>query len=395
MIEFKSLRVGKELVMLLSNNGIFHPTTVQVRTIPLIYDKKDVIVQSKTGSGKTLSFAIPIIDTIRTCKHVQVLVITPTRELARQITEVFRKFGSYKELKTVTIYGGVPIEKQVNQVRAADIVVGTPGRLLDLINRRKINLTYCSSLVIDEVEQLLDMGFIEDVEKIVKRLPPQRQTLMFSATINEKVSTLAGKFLYKPKKIILENKISQGVMNQEYYHVEHSQKIPLLIKLIKERARGLTLVFCNTKQSTRYVADFLNKNNLNADCLNGDMDQRARERVLKRFVEGDIGVLIATDVAARGIHVDDVNIVFNFDMPKTIDTYTHRVGRTARQGKKGSAITIVTDKSFRKFRQINAANNNLIQKTKLPEVPEVKIPGKKERMHRGSKRMPKRRRHRR
>ncbi|MBN1923456.1 MAG: DEAD/DEAH box helicase [Nanoarchaeota archaeon] len=374
MKDFKELGISSKLITELEQHGIVKPTLVQEKTIPLVLKGKDVMVQSETGSGKTIGFAVPTIDMVKKEGKVQVLVITPTRELAKQISEEYEKFSKFKDLKTAVVYGGVSINNQAQQVRISEIVVGTPGRLLDLLNRRLLNLTYCSFLVIDEADRLMDMGFIDDINAIIKFMPVQKQSLMFSATINSKVLKLMETFLNNPVKIMLENIIKRGVLKQYYYNVSSRDKISLLVHLLKTIKHGLTLVFCNTKRQTRFVAKALKKNGINAEAMNGDMTQFMREKVLRLFGLEKIEVLVATDVAARGIHIEDITHVFNYDLPDDEETYTHRVGRTARNGKTGTAIILLSDRDFQNMDKIKKAYRGMIDEVKTEEYERIKIP---------------------
>lgn len=352
-MKFKDLKISKEIVLDLNKHDIVKLTKVQEKTIPLIFRKKDVIVQSETGSGKTIGFAVPTIDNLRPAKRVQVLVITPTRELAKQVAGEYVKFSMRKGLKTAIVYGGVSISDQIQKVRIADIVVGTPGRLLDLLRRKALDLSSSRYLVIDEADRLLDMGFIKDINDIIRYMPKKRQNLMFSATINSRVLGLAERYLNDPVKVIFKNVLKRGLLKQYYYNVNERDKISLLMHLLKkEKNRGLTLVFCNTKRKTKMVAYTLRKNGIKADCLNGDMTQSAREKVLEQFSKGIIDVLIATDVAARGLHVEDITHVFNYDLHDEMDSYTHRIGRTARNGKRGTAIILLSGRDHPKMQKI-------------------------------------------
>ncbi len=376
MNSFKELGIKKEVIKKLNENNITKPTLVQEKTIPLIIKGKDVLVQSETGSGKTISFAIPTIQQIKPIKEVQALIITPTRELAKQIANEYIKFAP-KEVITTVVYGGVSLDKQSIKAKQSAIIVGTPGRLLDLLRRGAINLKKVKYLILDEADRMLDMGFINDINKIIKQLPKKKQSMMFSATINGRIRRLAEKYLNNHEIIILENTIKKGVLKQHYYDVEQRDKLPLLVKLIKEN-EGLSLVFCSTKRATEFVANTLKKNNINAACMNGNMTQNAREKVLKRFTTGDLGVLVATDVAARGIHVDDIKFVYNFDLPNDAETYTHRIGRTARQGKRGTAIIILSDRDYPKMGKIQTANfKSKIERRETPKLERIKIPPRK------------------
>lgn len=376
-MDFKELGISNKIINDLEANGIVKPTIVQVKTIPLIMAGKDVMVQSETGSGKTIGFAVPTIEKSEPQNRIQVLVITPTRELAKQVEEEYDKFSKSKKLKTTVVYGGVSIDRQANQVRQADIVVGTPGRLLDLINRRMINLTYVKFMVLDEADRMLDMGFITDINKIIKFLPSQRQNLMFSATINSSIVKLMTRYLKDPEQVLLENVIKKGILNEVYYNVRENEKISLLIHLLNKFNPKLTLIFCNTKHMTRFVADALKQNGFKADCMNGDMTQASREQVLTDFAKEKIKILVATDVAARGIHVEDITYVINYDLPSEAETYTHRVGRTARAGNTGAAIILLSEKDYKQMDRIMREHKN-IKREDAGEFKQIRVEMRRE-----------------
>lgn len=377
-MDFKELKISKSLILELGKRGIVKPTPVQVKSIPLILKGKDVLVQSETGSGKTLAFAVPTIELLKPLKKVQVLVITPTRELAKQVGEEYIKYAKHKGLKTAIVYGGVSINNQSQQVRVADIVVGTPGRLLDLLHRRMLNLTYSKFFIIDEADRLMDMGFIDDINDIIRFMPPQKQSLMFSATISKKVVRLMEKYLNKPIQIMLENIIKRGVLKQYYYNVRENEKISLLVHLLKKIKNKLVLVFCNTKRKTRFVSALLKKNGIKADCMNGDMTQHMREKVMREFTLRNLDVLVATDVAARGLHVEDISHVINFDLPNDSETYTHRIGRTARNGKKGIAYILLANRDYDNMYKVQKSNRGMIQKAEEEKFERIKMPPRRD-----------------
>ncbi len=335
---------------------------------------RDVLVQSETGSGKTIGFAIPTIEKIKPIGRVQALVITPTRELARQVGEEYVKFSKGKGLGVAIVYGGVSINPQIEKVREADVVVGTPGRLLDLLRRNVLDLGGSNYLIIDEADRLLDMGFIDDINAIIRFMPNQKQCLMFSATINSRVLGMMHRYQKDAVKILLENVLERGILEQYYYNIKEREKISFLVHLLKTEKCGLTLVFCNTKSKTRLVASVLKRNGITAECLNGDMTQHMREKVMGQFSTGKIDVLVATDVAARGIHVEDITHVINYDLHDDADTYTHRIGRTARQGKKGTAIILLSEKDYWKMDKVMDGHRDLIDKREPGEFEMVKLP---------------------
>lgn len=372
MESFKELDLSSDIIKDLESKKIIKPTIVQEKSIPLVLKGKDVLVQSETGSGKTLCFALPSIQMISKGKGIQALIIAPTRELAKQVANEYEKFSKSKGLRISVIYGGVSINNQITNLVKSEIAVGTPGRLLDLLNRNALNLSHCSMLIIDEADKLMEMGFIEDVQKIMKEIPKQKQTIMFSATINSQINRVVEKFLNNPTKIILDNMIKNLVLKQYYYDVNSKDKISLLLHLLKKETRGLVLIFANTKHQTRFLSKALQKNGIKADCINGDMSQNLREKVMQDFARGKFDTLIATDVAARGIHVDDITHVINFDLPDDSETYLHRIGRTARSGKKGIAIILLSEKDYKNMDNIKRGLKQNIEK-KETEFEKVKI----------------------
>jgi len=343
----ETFNLSKQILHLLERQGITVATPVQKKIIPAILSGKDVLVQSETGSGKTLSFAIPVIEATEKSKGLIALIIVPTRELCKQITDEFEKF-SHSHVIISSVYGGVSIEHQMRKLRKANIVVATPGRLLDIIERRGINLKSIKYLVLDEADRMLDMGFIKDIEQVLKHIPDERQTLLFSATISKEISKLSSKYLKEPVRVSFEPTIKPEYLRQTYYRVQSKKKLSLLVHLLKED-RELAIVFCNRKSTTETLAKELTVKGVFAKCLNGNMTQDKRERVTEQFRRRKFSVLIATDVAARGLHIEGITHVYNYEIPKDTDSYTHRVGRTARAGKKGEAISFVSTGEDEKF----------------------------------------------
>jgi ATP-dependent RNA helicase DeaD len=357
----QALQLSTAMVGRLGRHNITTATPVQQEIIPAIFDGQDVIVQSETGSGKTLSFAIPLIERISRGGGLKALVIVPTRELALQIANEFVKFSHDNLLGITPIYGGISINEQIRKLKRTNIIVGTPGRLIDLLLRGVLSLDTIQYLVIDEADRMLDMGFINDIEKIIRHAPRQRQTLLFSATISPEIVRLGQKYLRTPKHVQLASKVKPALLNQTYYQTSSDQKLQLLVSLL-QRERHLALVFCNRKHKTEKIARQLSRKGIQARHLNGGMTQQQRERVTADFRHKAFNVLVATDVAARGLHIDNITHVYNYDIPRDVDSYTHRVGRTARAGKQGKAISLVEhgeDKRF--FKQILIAYRSNIQ----------------------------------
>jgi ATP-dependent RNA helicase DeaD len=344
----ESFKLSKPMVSLLERHGITAATPIQIQIIPAITAGRDILAQSETGSGKTISFAVPIIEATAAGEGLTTLVLVPTRELCVQITGEFTKFSAGKHLGVTAVYGGVSIENQLRKLRRTNIVIATPGRLLDLLERRALRLDKIRFLVFDEADRMLDMGFIKDIERILKLMPQKRQTMLFSATVSKEIAQLSRKYLTDPVNVKLDSAVKPEFLHQTYYQTTPEAKLPLLVYLLKHE-RDLALVFCNRKYSTSKLAKKLTDNGVKADCLHGDMSQSQRERVTEAFRHKRISVLIATDVASRGLHIEDITHVYNYEIPKDVESYTHRVGRTARAGKKGEAISLVTGGEEQKF----------------------------------------------
>lgn len=348
MNTFEIPGISKSIVTLLNKHGITTPTPIQRETLPAILEGKDVIAQAETGSGKTLSFAIPLIEKIERSDGIRALVLAPTRELAVQIADEFVKFSHGKHLGITAVYGGVSISEQIRKIAKTNIVVATPGRLLDLMSRGELKLNTIRYLVLDEADRMLDMGFLPDIERILRQVPKQRQTLLFSATISKEIVQVSQRYMQHPKEVRLASEVKAEFLHQTYYQTTSDLKLPLLMHLLKHD-RDLALVFCNRKHIARKLAQKLSQQGVHARALQGDMSQNQRERATEEFKKKKFSVLVATDVAARGLHIEDITHVYNYEIPRDVDSYTHRVGRTARAGKRGEAISIVATEEERKF----------------------------------------------
>ncbi len=364
------LKISKPMLALLDKHGITTATPVQNEIIPAIMAGRDVLAQSETGSGKTLSFAIPIIEQLKRSDGLRSLVLVPTRELCIQICEEFTKFSQGKHLGITAVYGGVSIGNQVKKLKTTNIIIATPGRLIDLLNRGAVRLDTVQYLVFDEADRMLDMGFIPDIERILRWMPQKRQTMLFSATVSKEIAQLSQKYLHNPKHVEFASSVKPELLHQTYYQTTTEQRLPLLIHLLKHE-RDLALVFCNRKHITAKLARKLTGQGVNAKCLHGNMSQSQRERVTAEFRQKRFNVLVATDVAARGLHIEDVSHVYNYEIPKDVDSYTHRVGRTARAGKKGEAISLVVGEEKKFFQQILFSYRGDIT---LRTIGDVKLP---------------------
>jgi ATP-dependent RNA helicase DeaD len=358
-MSFEKLGIEPRILDILERAGFERPMPIQMRCIPLIKEGKDVIAQSETGSGKTLAFAIPIMEKLERGKGIQALVITPTRELANQITKEFLKLTAYKMVHITSVYGGVAIEPQIDSLKTADVVIGTPGRLLDHLERRTINLSGVKYLVLDEADRMLDMGFIDDVERIIRYTPRSRQTMLFSATIPGPVYAISQRYMRQPVPIETERHVKPEFLRQVYYDVVENEKFSALVHLIRKENPKLAMVFCGRRHTADAVAKNLQIQGINAVVIHGGLEQNKRERIISDTHAGNVHVLVATDVASRGLDIKGITHVFNYDVPEKKDDYIHRVGRTARAGKSGLAITILADPDYDNFRRILRDNPGL------------------------------------
>ena len=371
MKDFKQLGVSSPVLKAISEEDFKNPTKIQEKTIPLVLEGKDVMAGSATGSGKTLAFGIGMIQNTTKDKGIQGLVLAPTRELAKQVKDELEKFSRFKELTVTTVYGGVSIKPQIQKLKNTDIVVATPGRLLDHMNRKTINLENVKTVVLDEADRMLDMGFIDDVKRILKKCPKDRQTLLFSATISGVLNRLAEKYMNNPKKVSIDNQVDPTKLKQVYYDVKEPMKFSLLVHLLEKEDSGLVMVFCNTRKRVDFVSRNLNKAGINAKAIHGGFSQNKREKTMKHFNSKDKLVLVCTDVAGRGIHVEGISHVYNYDVPRESKQYMHRIGRTARAGEEGKAINLVSPDEHDYFRRIIKDNGVDIEKKERPYIEKI------------------------
>lgn len=359
---FSELGISKEMEQLLQKNGLTEPTPVQEKAIPHVLADRDVIAQAHTGTGKTLAFVLPILEKLNAqSSDVQGLIITPTRELAIQITAEVRKYTENTGARVLAVYGGQDVEAQIHKLQgSAHIVVATPGRLLDHLRRGTIDLMRLRTLVLDEADQMLHMGFLPEVEEIIRQTTSQRQTLLFSATIPNSVRKLAGQYMDNPTDVRVMSQ-QATVPETEQYVVETTDrgKLTALVQMIKQYYPYLAVVFCRTKIRAKKLTQSLLDQGVNVDELHGDLTQAKRESVMKRFREAKIQILVATDVAARGLDVEGVTHVFNYDIPHDVESYIHRIGRTGRAGDTGMAITLVAPRDRMHLDQIERVVDRL------------------------------------
>lgn len=348
-MSFKDLQLNKPILRAVAEAGYDNPTLVQEKTIPLVLAKKDVIVSAQTGTGKTAAFALPILqllfdkqDTSKKGKKIKALIVSPTRELAVQIEENFKKYSTYTNLRTTVVYGGTSIEPQKDILnKGVDILIATPGRLLDLHKQDAVNLDYVEILVLDEADLMLDMGFIDDVQKIERLCTREKQILLFSATIPFKVEQLANTILNNAERVeVAPNSSTSKNVNQVLYYVPKRNKIELCLHLLRNTIKGSIVIFRRTKFGVDKLEQSLIKNGYKVETIHGDKSQNLRQEALQKFKNKEANILIATDVAARGIDIDNLDAVVNFDLPNVPETYVHRIGRTARAGNSGTSYSL-------------------------------------------------------
>ncbi len=349
---FKELGLSQQLVSAIDKLGFTEPTQIQKKSIPPIMAGKDVIGESATGSGKTLAFGCGIVKHVAPKEGLQALILTPTRELAEQVKNSLKELSEQKHLKIIAVYGGVSINQQISDLKRADVVVATPGRLLDHLQRRTIDTSRIKLLVLDEADRMFDMGFISDVEKIIRTCPAERQTLFFSATISPQVKNLANKHMKRPTEVYAKKHIDPSKLEQVYYDIPKNMKLSLLVHLLKNEDSGLVMVFCNTRRNTDFVAKNIKANGINAIVIHGGLPQNRRMRTIDLFNKAKVSVLVCTEVAARGLHIDNVSHIYNYDIPKDPVDYVHRIGRTARAGEAGKVINLLCDYDYNSFSNI-------------------------------------------
>lgn len=374
-MRFSDLNLSSELLRAIDDLGFESPSEVQEASIPIILEGRDVLAQAQTGTGKTASFGIPIIEGMEeNAKDLQALVLVPTRELARQVSEELKKLAKYKKfINIVPIYGGADMGKQLRDLkRGASIVVGTPGRVMDHMKRKTIRLDGLKFLTFDEADEMFDMGFRDDMKTIIERTNPNRQTLFFSATFDNDIREFSRLYQRDPAKVIIEKKeLTAEKIEQFYLELNRNMKTEILNRLILIHKPKKSIIFCNTKRMVEALEVEIAQRGYKVDSLHGDMRQSSRDNVMKKFRKGTIDVLIATDVAARGLDVSDIDLVFNYDLPQQAEYYVHRIGRTARAGKKGASFTFVTSRDYPKFKEIEKYANIKMEKMKLPTKADV------------------------
>jgi ATP-dependent RNA helicase DeaD len=372
---FSEMNLSPDILKAIEDMGFEEATPIQSQSIELILTGEDIIGQSQTGTGKTAAFGIPILEKIDPKNSkLQALILSPTRELAIQISEEFRRLLKYRDsIKVLPVYGGQPIDRQIMALKkGVQVVIGTPGRVMDHMERRTIKLDGITTVVLDEADEMLDMGFREDIENIVSQTPDERQTIMFSATMPKEILALTKKYQTDPKHVqVVHKEMTVPLIDQYYYEVRESTKLEALCRLIDMLNPELSLVFCNTKRKVDQLVEQLQGRGYFAEALHGDLKQTQRDTVMKKFRNHTLEVLVATDVAARGIDVDNIEIVFNYDIPQDAEYYVHRIGRTARAGKSGMSCTFVVGKEIYKLRDIMRFTKAKIEKKNPPSLSDI------------------------
>jgi ATP-dependent RNA helicase DeaD len=375
MEEFKKLGLTDNSIQALEKKGFIKPTAVQTQVIPLLLEgKKDIVAQSQTGTGKTAGFALPILETIQErSASVQAIILTPTRELAIQVAKEIHSLKGDKDIKVLAVYGGDAIGPQIEKLkRGIDIVVGTPGRVMDLQNRRSLKLDQIQYAVLDEADEMLNMGFVEDIETILERSPKDKKMLLFSATIPRQILKIAQQYMRDYELIQIEKtQVITDTVEQVYYDVNARDRVEALRRIIDYYFDFYGIIFCNTKATVDLLASKLANMNYSAAALHGDITQAQREKILLQFRNKQIKILVATDVAARGIDVNDLTHVINYSLPQSPESYVHRIGRTGRAGKKGISVTFVIPSEMRKLKFVERVNKCKLTKQTLPSIKEI------------------------
>ena len=380
--KFEDFGLSPDILKALDDLGYVSPTPIQVQAIPLVLEGKDVMGAAQTGTGKTAGYSLPMLQSLlfsantsmSPARHpVRALILVPTRELADQVFEDVKRYAKYTPVKSAVVFGGVDISSQTSILRAGvEILIATPGRLLDHVQQKNVNLSHTQILVLDEADEMLDMGFREDIELILEQSPADCQRVLFSATMPQPIRELSKRFLREPEMLTIAHKmLTVPAIEQVYYEVRPYQKMDALCRVLDSQGFRKALVFCATKRSVDEITVHLQQRGYQADGLHGDMNQTQRDRVMSRFRTDGIEILVATDVAARGIDVDDVDAVINYDIPHDVEGYVHRIGRTGRAGREGKAFTFVTVREQYKIREIIRYTKARIQPGQLPTLRDV------------------------
>ncbi|MCG8483094.1 MAG: DEAD/DEAH box helicase [Clostridia bacterium] len=375
-INFNQLGLDQRILEAIDVMGFEEPSHIQKEVIPVLLDGYDAIGQAQTGTGKTLAFGAPILHHFRrdSDRKINSIILTPTRELAIQVNDELNRIGKYVKASILPIYGGQPIERQIKALkRGVDIVVGTPGRVLDLIRRKYINLSDIRFLVLDEADEMLDMGFIEDIELIIESCNDERQTMLFSATMPKEIKKLAGKYMKPEAKhvSIVKNKMTVSTVDQFYFEIKQKDRFETLCRILDVDNPSSVIIFCKTKKGVDELVEGMQSRSYNVEGMHGGMGQNQRLNTLRKFKEGNIEFLVATDVAARGIDIENISHVINYDLPQDMESYVHRIGRTGRAKKEGIAYTLVTPREYRTLKLIEKFTKCKIKRKEIPSIDDI------------------------
>jgi len=371
-MKFEELKLKPELLKAVAQLEYVDTTEIQGKCIPTILEGKDIVGQSQTGSGKTAAFGLPILNSVVQGKGIQAIILTPTRELCVQIHDNMRLMGKFTGLRMASVYGGVSIGPQIDSLRRCEIVIGTPGRVIDHLDRGSMNLNNITFFVLDEADRMLEMGFIDDILKILNKTPKNRQSLMFSATMPTPIKTIIQRYFHNPVYIKGQSQVDTKLLKQSYYNIRPEEKFSLLLYFLKKH-QGISLIFCATRMEVDIVTRNLDREGVKAMAIHGGLTQNKRLQVVEMLKKEQITVLVATDVAARGLDIRNVTHVFNYDVPKSPDEYTHRIGRTARAGESGEAITLLTQKDYENFSRVLSDRTLKVDKGIMPTFPMVRF----------------------
>lgn len=371
---FAALGVEPAIVRALDDLGFEEPTPIQTASIPLLLEGRDMIGQAQTGTGKTAAFGIPLLQRLRpNTQRPQALILAPTRELALQVADEIAKIGKYVRVRNLAICGGLPIERQIKALRAGvEVVVGTPGRVMDHLERKTLKLDEIRTFVMDEADEMLDMGFLNDIEAIMSYLPDERQTVCFSAVIPDPIARITNRYMKSPEWVSIARKeLTASTIEQAYFEIRERDKVDALTRIVDHEAISRCIIFCRTKRGCEELASSLQSRGYLAEAIHGDLNQAQRNRTLARFKEGQVELLIATDVAARGLDVENVTHVINYDIAHSPEYHVHRVGRTGRAGREGTAFTLIHPREYRQLRIIERATKSKIRLRKVPTAADV------------------------
>ncbi|MBU3204670.1 DEAD/DEAH box helicase [Clostridium algidicarnis] len=374
-LKFNDLTLNKNVLKSIEGMGFEEPSKIQQEVIPIILEGFDVIGQAQTGTGKTLAFGAPIISNLnRSSNKIHGIILTPTRELAIQVSDELVRIGKDSNLKMLPVYGGQSIDRQIQAIRRnPDIIVGTPGRVLDLLRRKILDLKFIDFLVLDEADEMLNMGFVEDIELIIQSSNEERQTLLFSATMPNTIKKIAQRYMKKDTKhiSIVKNQMTVSTVEQFYYEIKHNERFESLCRILDVEGPDSCLIFCKTKKGVDEVVESMQSRGYSVEGMHGDMNQNQRLNTLRKFKDDSIDFLVATDVAARGIDVTNITHVINYDLPQDTESYVHRIGRTGRANKKGIAYTLVSPREYKTLKQIESATKGKIKRKPIPTIDDI------------------------